>query len=104
MRPPGPYAGHVDTPTPLTLSLSLSLSLVLSLLQRDGVPGIIYREWAPTARSVSLVGDFNGWDNSATPCLKDEFVSGWMRWQSGRQLKVSIRGFVFPHTSAQAML
>lgn len=26
---------------------------------------VVFRTWAPRARSVSLVGDFNGWDNSA---------------------------------------
>ncbi|MBN2445539.1 MAG: 1,4-alpha-glucan-branching enzyme, partial [Phycisphaerae bacterium] len=29
---------------------------------RDGQPGVWYREWAPGARALSLLGDFNGWD------------------------------------------
>ena len=32
----------------------------------------IYREWAPGARSLSLIGDFNGWDRSATPLQPDD--------------------------------
>lgn len=35
--------------------------------QRDGVAGICFRVWAPTAERVSLVGDFNGWDGRAHP-------------------------------------
>ena len=29
---------------------------------RDGEEGYIFRVWAPHARSVSVVGDFNGWN------------------------------------------
>ena len=37
--------------------------------------------WAPNAQAVSLVGDFNGWDRSATPM---ERVEGgvWPRWST----------------------
>ncbi len=28
-----------------------------------GIDGIIFRVWAPSARRVSVVGNFNGWDN-----------------------------------------
>lgn len=30
--------------------------------QRDGQPGVWYREWAPNAIALSLIGEFNGWD------------------------------------------
>jgi 1,4-alpha-glucan branching enzyme len=32
-----------------------------------------YREWAPGANYVSLIGDFNGWDRGKNPARKDEF-------------------------------
>jgi len=41
--------------------------------ERDGKPGIWYREWAPAARALHLVGEFNNWDQSADPLSRDEF-------------------------------
>ena len=40
--------------------------------QRGGVPGVWYREWAPAARALSLVGDFNGWNREAHPLERGE--------------------------------
>lgn len=31
----------------------------------DGIPGTIFRVWAPAARRVSVIGDFNFWDGRA---------------------------------------
>lgn len=33
--------------------------------------GVIFRVWAPNAESVSIVGDFNGWDKTANVMKKD---------------------------------
>ena len=33
----------------------------------DGVPGVNFRLWAPNARRVSIVGDFNYWDGRRHP-------------------------------------
>ncbi|MGH7244092.1 MAG: alpha-amylase family glycosyl hydrolase [Phycisphaerales bacterium] len=38
-----------------------------------GQPGIWYREWAPAAKRVSLVGDFNQWSTDANQLTRDEF-------------------------------
>jgi 1,4-alpha-glucan branching enzyme len=40
--------------------------------QRDGQPGVWYREWAPGASSLSLIGDFNGWNRDAHPLTRDD--------------------------------
>ena len=34
---------------------------------RDGVDGVMFRTWAPHAKSVSIVGTFNNWDRNAHP-------------------------------------
>lgn len=36
---------------------------------------IVFREWAPAAKSMSLFGDFNDWNRSQFWCKKDQF--GW---------------------------
>ena len=33
----------------------------------SGTQGCLFRTWAPCARSVAVVGDFNGWDQTAAP-------------------------------------
>ena len=35
--------------------------------EMDGVPGVAFSVWAPNARRVSVVGDFNAWDGRRHP-------------------------------------
>ncbi len=44
--------------------------------ENDGENGVWYREWAPNAQALSLIGDFNGWDRAANPMSIDE----WGTW------------------------
>ena len=41
--------------------------------QRDGQSGVWYREWAPDALQLRLIGDFNDWDRFAHPMTRDSF-------------------------------
>jgi len=49
-------------------------------LEKDGV---IFRTWAPNAKSVSVVGDFNGWRRSATPMRRHDEYGVWIVFVPG---------------------
>jgi 1,4-alpha-glucan branching enzyme len=38
-----------------------------------GKSGVWYREWAPQALQLRVIGDFNHWDRMAHPAVRDEF-------------------------------
>ena len=42
----------------------------------DGAEGTSFGLWAPNAKTVSVIGDFNGWDRSAHPLSKRGDYSG----------------------------
>ena len=43
----------------------------------DGVPGVRFAVWAPNARRVSVVGDFNGWDGRRHPMRRRAEAGVW---------------------------
>ncbi len=43
----------------------------------DGVAGTAFAVWAPNARGVSVIGDFNGWESGATPLRLRQEVGIW---------------------------
>src|SRR5262245_30689353 len=62
----------------------------------DGVSGVAFAVWAPSARRVSVVGDFNGWDGRSHPMrlhrangIWEIFVPGL---GEGERYKFEIRG------------
>ncbi|HWY24761.1 MAG TPA: 1,4-alpha-glucan branching enzyme, partial [Nevskia sp.] len=64
----------------------------------DGVAGVRFACWAPNARRVSVVGDFNGWDARRYPMRKRIEAGVWElfipRLQAGALYKYDILG---PH-------
>ena len=47
--------------------LDLADRLGAHIEERDGWPGTSFAVWAPNAEYVSVVGDFNGWNQRAAP-------------------------------------
>jgi 1,4-alpha-glucan branching enzyme len=45
------------------------------LARVDGADGVVFGVWAPNAESVSVMGDFNGWDKGSHP-LRPQGASG----------------------------
>ncbi|MEX0776619.1 MAG: alpha-amylase family glycosyl hydrolase [Phycisphaeraceae bacterium] len=41
--------------------------------EHQGEPGVWYREWAPGANYLGLIGDFNQWDRGSHPLARDGF-------------------------------
>jgi len=47
------------------------------LTERNGVAGVHFAVWAPNARRVDVVGDFNGWQAGATPLVLRHDAGVW---------------------------
>ena len=47
------------------------------LCERDGKPGAVFRVWAPHAKAVSVVGDFNRWVPGSHPMQKIDDGGIW---------------------------
>jgi 1,4-alpha-glucan branching enzyme len=62
----------------------------------DGTDGTAFAVWAPAARSVSVVGDFNGWDGRLNPMRSLGSVGIWELFvpglEPGQNYKFEIRG------------
>ncbi|MGA8534413.1 MAG: 1,4-alpha-glucan branching protein GlgB [Candidatus Tumulicola sp.] len=74
----GPVLGDVDTYL-IAEGNHLKLWEVLGAHPRtiDGVAGTAFAVWAPNARRVSVVGDFNGWDGRCHPMRKRVECGVW---------------------------
>lgn len=45
--------------------------------EKDGKKGVVFRVWAPAAKEVAVVGDFNGWDVSANQMTRINGAGIW---------------------------
>src|ERR1022692_3990228 len=57
--------------------LELGRCLGAQTLSIEGVSGVRFAVWAPNARRVSVVGDFNGWDGRRHPMRKRVEAGVW---------------------------
>ena len=46
------------------------------IIEHRGVKGVWFAVWAPNAERVSVIGDFNGWNRTATPLISRADSSG----------------------------
>ena len=78
--------------------LELGTCLGAQAMRVDGVAGLRFACWAPNARRVSVVGDFNGWDARRHPMRKRIEAGVWElfipRLEKGTLYKYDILG---PH-------
>lgn len=83
--------------------------------EHDGQPGVWYREWAPKAVALALIGDFNKWDRLADPLhplrdrpgvwgrfLPDEEYAD--RLTHGSRLKVHVHSQIEPRDRIPAYI
>ncbi|PTU01799.1 1,4-alpha-glucan branching enzyme, partial [Pseudomonas sp. HMWF031] len=74
----------------------LSSCLGAQLMTVDGVDGVRFAVWAPNARRVSVVGDFNVWDGRRHPMRLRHPTGVWElfipRLQAGEAYKYEILG------------
>ncbi len=74
----------------------LSSCLGAQVMSVDGVPGVRFAVWAPNARRVSVVGDFNIWDGRRHPMRLRHPSGVWEifipRLEAGEAYKYEILG------------
>ncbi len=82
----GPTLGDLDLHL-LTEGRHRDLGHVLGAhaAEYEGVPGVRFAVWAPNARRVSVVGDFNFWDSSRHPMRKHHGAGVWDLFLPGVQ-------------------
>ncbi|MCU1499660.1 MAG: 1,4-alpha-glucan branching enzyme [Acidimicrobiales bacterium] len=62
----------------------------------DGIEGVAFAVWAPAARSVSVVGDWNFWDRGTTPMGRIDGSEVWAAFsvdaREGHRYKFAVTG------------
>ncbi|WP_330115455.1 1,4-alpha-glucan branching protein GlgB [Pseudomonas sp. JS3066] len=74
----------------------LGSCLGAQVMKQDGIPGVRFAVWAPNARRVSVVGDFNAWDGRRHPMRRRYPAGIWEifipRLEPGERYKYEILG------------
>ena len=73
------------------------------LVERDGVKGVWFAVWAPTAVKVGVIGEFNGWNRQASPLnmrgdgsgIWEGFVPGIGHGAHYKYYLLSVQGWEF---------
>jgi 1,4-alpha-glucan branching enzyme len=73
--------------------------LGFSRAEHGGRAGVWYREWAPGAQALSLVGDFNGWNRDAHPMTADAY-GVWSIFVAGDAIAHAARVKVYVRSDA----
>ncbi|KAG1249103.1 hypothetical protein G6F65_019261 [Rhizopus arrhizus] len=109
-RPPAPAPANRVTPDPYAFGPLLSAQdldalasgdwraalewLGARLADMDGIPGLRCAVWAPNARRVAVVGDFNSWDGRRHPMRLRHAAGVWELFipaiQAGERYKFAI--------------
>ena len=73
-------------------------------IERDGKKGVRFAVWAPHAKSVSVVGDFNNWDNRVNRMIRLEDGETWELFIEGLKQGDNYKYAILPqHGKAHIM-
>jgi len=76
--------------------LRLAQTLGAQAMTVEGIAGVRFAVWAPNARRVSVVGDFNGWNPGRHPMRRRSEAGVWElflpRLQAGARYKFALLG------------
>ncbi len=62
--------------------------------EEEGVAGVYFAVWAPNAQSVSVIGEFNGWDLHAAPMEKAGPIGVWQTFIPGAAVGQMYKFFI----------
>jgi len=69
-------------------------------MEVDGVPGVRFSVWAPAARRVSVVGEFNLWDGRRHPMRRHPAQGVWEIFIPGLPEGTAYKYEILPHQGA----
>ena len=52
-------------------------------IEQEGKQGVRFAVWAPNAKSISVVGDFNGWDTRVNTMIRQNDGEIWVTFIEG---------------------